>query len=75
MQTFCPIQRSAPFITYKVFVITHLDYGIFVYDKAYNVSFHHKTESGEYNTCLAFPGPMRGTSKLIFYEEIGLESI
>ena len=52
-----------------------LDYGDILYDQAYNISFHHKLESIQYNACLAITGAMRGTSKEKPYQELGLESL
>ena len=52
-----------------------LDYGDILYDQAYNISFHHKLESIQYNACLAITGAMRGTSKEKPYKELGLESL
>ena len=52
-----------------------LDYGDILYDQAYNISFHHKLESIQYNACLTITGAMRGTSKEKHYKELGLESL
>ena len=56
------LPRSALIAIYKAFVIPHLDYGDTLYDKAYNVPFHQKLESIQYNACLAMTGAIRGTS-------------
>ena len=56
------LPRSALIAIYKAFVIPHLDYGAILYDKAYNVPFHQKLESIQYNACLAITGAIRGTS-------------
>ena len=37
--------------------------------------FHHKLESIQYNAQLAITGVIRGTSKEMFYQELGLESL
>ena len=60
---------------YKAFIRPHLDYGDILYDQAYNMSFHQKLESIQYNACLAITGAIRGTSKEKLYQEIGLESL
>ena len=42
-----------PLLTiYKSFRRPHLDYGDVIYDQAYNVSFHQKLESIQYNSAL-----------------------
>ena len=69
------LPRSALITIYKAFVRPHLDYGDIIYDKAYNMSFHQKLESIQYNACLAITGAIRGTSKEKLYEELGLESL
>ena len=60
---------------YKSFVRPHLDYGDIIYDQAYNVSFHHKLESIQYNSALAITGAIRGTSKENLYNKAGLETL
>ena len=67
--------RSALITIDKVFVRSHLHYGDILYDQAYNMSFHHKLESIQYNACLAITGAIGGTSKENFYQELGLESL
>ena len=57
------LPRSALIAIYKAFVRPHLDYGDILYDKAYNIPFHQKLESIQYNACLAITGAIRGTSK------------
>ena len=69
------LPRSALITKYKAFVRPHLDYGDILYDQAYNMSFHHKLESIQYNACLAITGAIRGTSKEKLYQELGLESL
>ena len=50
-----------PLITiYKSFLRPH--YGGIIYDQAYNVSFHRKIESIQYNVALAITGAIRETS-------------
>ena len=36
------LPRPALLTIYKCFIIPHLDYGYFIYDHAYNLSFHQK---------------------------------
>ena len=55
------LPRSALITIYKAFVRPYLDYGDILYDQAYNMSFHHKLESIQYNACLAITGAIRGT--------------
>ena len=68
------LPRSALITIYKAFVRPYLDYGDILYDQAYNMSFHHKLESIQYNACLAITGAIRGTSKEKLCQELGLES-
>ena len=60
---------------YKSFIITHFDYGDIIYDLAYNVSFHQKLESIQYNSALAITGAVRGTSTEKLYNVLGLETL
>ena len=57
------LPSSALITIYKAFVRPCLDYGDILYNQAYNMSFHHKLESIQYNACLAITGAIRGTSK------------
>ena len=59
----------------KCFIRPHLDYGYIIYDQAYNLSFHRKLESIQYNADLALTGAIRGTSREKLYQELGLESL
>ena len=45
---------------YKAFVRPYL--GI-LYDQAYNISFHQKWKSVQYNAYMVITGAIRGTSK------------
>ena len=69
------LPRAALITIYKAFIRPHLDYGDILYDQAYNMSFHQKLESIQYNACLAITVAIRGTSKVELYQEIGLESL
>ena len=68
------LPRAALITIYKAFVRPHLDYGDVLYDQAFNVSFHEKLESTQYNACLALTGAILGTSKEKIYQKLGLES-
>ena len=65
-----------PLLTiYKSFIRPPLNYGDIIYDQAYNVSFHQKLDSIQYNAALAITGAIRGTSKEKLYDELGLETL
>ena len=65
-----------PLITvYKSFLRPHLDYGDVIYDQAYNISFHQKQGSIQYNPTLAIIGAIRGTSREKLYHELDFESL
>ena len=64
---------SLPLLTiYKSFIRPHQD---ITYDQAYNVSFHQKLESIQYNSALAIMGAIRGTSLEKLFNELGLETL
>ena len=65
----------ALFTIYKSFIRPHLDYSDIIYDQAYNLSFHQKLESIQYNTALVLTGAIRGSSREKLYQELGLESL
>ena len=67
--------KASVIIMYKAFIRLHLDYGDVVYNQLYNMSFHQKLESIQYDACLAITGAMRSTSKEKLYQELGLESL
>ena len=69
------LPRSALIRIYKAFVKPYLDHGDILYDQTYNMFFHHKLESIQYNACLAITGAIRGTSKEKLYQELRLESL
>ena len=62
------LPRSILIIINKAFVRPQLDYRNILYDQAYNMSFHQKLESIQYNACLAITGKMRATSKEKLYQ-------
>ena len=39
------------------------------------MSFHHKLEFIQYNSCLVITGAIRGASKEKLYQQLGLESL
>ena len=57
------LSRPALLTIYKCFIRPHLDYGDIIYDRAYNLSFHQKLESIQYNAALALTGTIRGSSR------------
>ena len=69
------LPRPALLTIYKCFIRSHLDYGDIIYDQAYNLSFHQKLESIQYNAALALTGAIRGSSREKLYQELGLESL
>ena len=48
---------------------------IFCYDQAYNLPFHQKFGSIQYNAALALTGAIRGNSREKLCQELGLESL
>ena len=60
-----------PLITiFKSFTRAHLGYGDIIHDQAYNVSFHQKMKSNDYNAKLGIIGAIRRTSRENFYHEL-----
>ena len=53
------LPRAALITIYKAFIRPHLDYGVILYDQKYNMSFHQKLESIQYNACLAITGTIQ----------------
>ena len=45
-------------------------YGDIIYDQAYNLSFHQKLESIQYNAALAVTGAIRGSSREKLYQKL-----
>ena len=60
---------------YKPFISSHLGYRDIIYDQAYNVSFHQKIESIQYNAALAIAGAIRGATREKLYHELDFESL
>ena len=50
------LPRPALLTIYICFIRSHLHYGDIIYDQAYNLSFHQKLESIQYNTALSLTG-------------------
>ena len=69
------LPRTTPITIYTVFARPQLDHGDILYDQAFNSSFHDRLGSVPFNACLAITGAIRGTSKWILYQELGLESL
>ena len=69
------LPKLPSFTIYKSFIRPHLDYGDITYDQPYNVSFHQKLESIQYNSALAITGATRGMSTEKLYNNLGLETL
>ena len=69
------LPKPAPITMYKCFIRPHLDYGDIIYDQAYNLSFHQKLESIQYDAAFALTRAIRGSSREKLYQEVGLESL
>ena len=69
------LPRPALLTIYKCFVRPHLDYGDIIYEQAYNLSFHQKLESIQYNAALALTVAIRGSSRENLCQELVLESL
>ena len=69
------LPRAALITMYRAFIRPHLDYGDILYEQAYNMSFHQKLGSIQYNACFAITEAIRGASKEKLYQELGLESL
>ena len=65
MSLLCKFQqilpRSSLHTIYKTFTRSRLDYGVIIYDQAYNSAFHDKLEYIQFNACLAITGAMTCT--------------
>ena len=55
---------------YNSFIKPYLDYGDIMYEQTYNVSFHQKLESIQYNSTLAITASIIGTYTGTLYNEI-----
>ena len=65
-----------PLLTiYETFIKPYLDYGYITYYQAYNILFHQKLESIQYNSALDITDAVRETSTEILYNELGLETL
>ena len=76
LRKFQQVISSSFLITiYQAFIKHLLAYCDAVFDQAFNHSFQQRQGSIRYNAALAITGAIRGTSKRMFYPELGLESI
>ena len=64
------LPRKSLITVYKFFVRPDMDYGVIIYDQAYNASFLRKLESIQYNAALAITGAILGTLKEKLYQEL-----
>ena len=69
------LPRLSLITIYKPFIRSHLGYRDIIYDQAYNVSFHQKIDSIQYNAALVITGAISGTSREKLYHELGFESL
>ena len=70
------LPRKSLITIYKSFVRSHLSYSDLTCDQPNNESFCQQIiESVQDNASLAITGAIKGTSRLILYNEIGLESL
>ena len=67
------LPRPALLTVYQCYIRPHVDYGDIIYDQAFNLFFHQKLESIQYNAALALTGAIRGNSREKLYQELGLE--
>ena len=70
LKLFYYITRPPLITIFKCSTRVHLGYGDIIHDQAYNVSFHQKMKSNEYNAKLAIIGAIRRTSREKFYHEL-----
>ena len=63
------LTRPALLTIYKYFLRTHLDYGDVIYDQDFNLSFHQKLESIQYNAAWALTGAIRSSSRVKLFQE------
>ena len=57
------LPRTSLITIFKSFIRPHLDYGVIIYDRGYNTSFHQNIESIQYNSAIAITSEVRGTSR------------
>ena len=60
---------------YKTFVRSHLYSAGIIYDKHFNNSFKEKLEKVQYSAALIITGVIKGFSRELLYQELGLESL
>ena len=69
------ISRIALLKIEKSFLRPNIDYGVSIYDRAFNESFQNKLESVQYNAELAITEDIRGSSRQKLYHKLGLKSL
>ena len=69
------LRRRSLVTIWKSFIRPHLDYGVIIFDQAFNKSFQDNLESIQYNASLAITGAVKSTSKKKLYQELGFESL
>ena len=69
------LPRGSLLTIFKSFVMPHLDYVDVIYDQSYNITFHQKMKSIQYNATLAITRAIRISSKEKLYQELTLESL
>ena len=69
------LSRKSLLTIYKSFVKTNLDYADIIYDKPFNKSFKTKIEMVQHKAALVITGAIKGTSRDILHQELGLESL
>ena len=68
------LPRASLTTIYKSFIRPHLDYGDVTYDQTFTMLFQQKLETIQDNAVLAITGAIRGSSKELLYQELGLET-
>ena len=61
---------------YKTFIRPYLDYGDAIYEFAFNIPFHQRLESIQYNAAISITGAIRGRSSMKkLFQELELETL
>ena len=66
------LPRNGLLIIYNSFMRLHVDYGEILHDSPNNENFQSKLEKVQYGACLAITGAIKGTSREMLYNELGL---
>ena len=69
------VPRLSLLTIYESFIRSHFDYREIIYDQTYDVSFHQKLESIQYNSAIAITVTIRRTSTEKLYNYLGLETL